>query len=107
MLKTWPLLRMCVCVRACVHPCVRAGVRTCVRACVRACVCVYGWGGQDVITIRTSIMIPLSATVSSLSTARGVGGAGRGGAVVTNAVYSHNACWYMRALYNNGNEHRR
>ena len=29
------------------------------------------------------------------------------GAVVTNAFYSHNACWYMRALNNNGNEHRR
>ena len=30
-----------------------------------------------------------------------------GGAEVTNAFYSHNACWYMRALNNNGNEHRR
>ena len=69
------------------------------------CVCVGG-GGQDVITIRTSIMTPLSATVSRVSTARGVGGGG-GGAVVTTAFYSHNACWYMRALYNNENEHRR
>ena len=32
---------------------------------------------------------------------------GGGGAVVTNAFYSHNTCWYMRGLYNNGNEHRR
>ena len=30
-----------------------------------------------------------------------------GAAVVTNAFHSHNACWYMRALNNNGNEHRR
>ena len=30
-----------------------------------------------------------------------------GGAVFTNAFNSHNACWYMRALNNNGNEHRR
>ena len=48
------------------------------------CVCVWG-GGQDVITIRTSIMTPPSATVSRVSTARGVdrvcvwGGGGGGG----------------------------
>ena len=72
--------------------------------CARARVCV-GDGGQDVITIRTSIMTPLSATVSRVSTARGVGG--WRGAMVTNAFYSHTACWYMCALYNNGNEHRR
>ena len=30
-----------------------------------------------------------------------------GAAVITNAFHSHNACWYMRALNNNGNEHRR
>ena len=44
--------------------------------CVRACVRVGGvWGrGQDVITIRTSLMTLLSATVSRVSTARGVGG---------------------------------
>ena len=41
------------------------------------CVCVGG--GQDVITIRTPIMTPLSATVSPVSTARGVGGGGGGG----------------------------
>ena len=29
-----------------------------------------------------------------------------GGAVVTKAFYTHNACWYMRALNNNGNEHK-
>ena len=91
MLKTWPLPRTrCVCVCVCVCVCGGGG----------------GGGGQDVITIRTSIMTPLSATVSRVSTARGVGWGG-GGAVVTNAFNSHNACWYMRALYNNGNEHRR
>ena len=60
----------------------------CVCVGVRARVCVLVAGDQDVITIRTSIMTPLSL-------------------VVTNAFYSHNACWYMRALYNNGNELRR
>ena len=73
---------------------------------MRACVRVGGGGGrgQDVITIRTSA----NAKVSRMSTARDVGGGGGGGgAVVTNAFYSYNACWYMRALYNNGNEHRR
>ena len=62
------------------------------------CVCVRvggegGGRGQDVITIRTSLMTPLSATVSRLSTARGVGWGGGGGlgAVVTNAFYSYNA----------------
>ena len=75
MLKTWPL-PVCVCV----------------------CVCVLV-GGQDVITIQTSTMTPPSATVSCVSTARGVGGWGSG--------YSHNACWYMRAHNNNGNAHRR
>ena len=49
------------------------------------CACVWWWwcvgggeGGQDVITIRTSIMTPLSATVSHVSTTRGVGGGGGG-----------------------------
>ena len=46
--------------------------------CVRACACVCGGGGQDVITIQTSTMTPLSATVSRVSTARGVGGWGSG-----------------------------
>ena len=56
MLNTWPLPRT-VCV----------------------CVCVGGGGGgQDVITIQTSTMTPLSATVSRVSTARGVGGWGSG-----------------------------
>ena len=83
---------MCVCVRACV------------RACVCVCVCFGGGvGDQDVITIQTSTMTPPSATVSRVSTASSVGG----GAVVTNAFYSHNACWCMRALNNNGNVHRR
>ena len=47
----------------------------CVCVCVW-CVCVCGGGGQDVITIQTSTMTPLSATVSRVST--GVGGWGRG-----------------------------
>ena len=46
------------------------------------CVCVWGGGGgkggQGVITIQTSTMTPLSATVSRMSTARGVGGWGSG-----------------------------
>ena len=70
------------------------------------CVCVCGGGGgggQDVITIQTSTMTPPSATVSRVPTARVVGGLG----MVTNAFYSHNACWCMRALNNNGNVHRR
>ena len=71
------------------------------------CVCVLVVGGQDVITIRTSIMTPLSATVSRVSSAHGVGRGGGGRAVVTDAFYSHNVCCYMRALYNNGNEDRR
>ena len=66
------------------------------------CVCVGGGGGgQDIITIQTSTMTPLSATVSRVSTVLA------GGAVATNAFHSHNACWYMRALNNNGNENRR
>ena len=32
---------------------------------------------------------------------------GWGWAVVANAFHSYNACWNMRALNNNGNEHRR
>ena len=59
MLKTWPLPRTVVCV----------------------CVVVGGGGGgggggQNVITIQTSTMTPLSATVSRVST--GVGGWGSG-----------------------------
>ena len=78
MLKTWPLPRT-------------------------LCVCVCVVGGQDVITIQTSTMSPPSATVSRVSTAAVLAG----GAVVTNAFYSGNACWCMRALNNNGNVHRR
>ena len=70
---------------------------------VLRCVCVVGGGlvvvvGQDVITIETSTMTPLSAAVSRVLL---------DGAVVTNAFHSHNACWYMHALNSNGNEHRR
>ena len=39
--------------------------------CVCVCVCVGGGGGPDVITIQTSTMTPLSATVSHVPT--GVG----------------------------------
>ena len=79
MLKTWPLPRT-------------------------VCVCVWGGGGggQDVITIQTSTMAPPSVTVSRVPTARVVGGWG----MVTNAFYSHSACWYMRVLNNDGNVHR-
>ena len=50
----------------------------CVCVCVRACVLVVEGGGgvQDVITIQTSTMTPLSATVSRVST--GAGGLGSG-----------------------------
>ena len=41
--------------------------------------CVCGGRGQDVITIRTSSMTPLSATVSRVSAAHGVGGSGGSG----------------------------
>ena len=46
-------------------------------------------GGQDVITIRTSIITRLFATVSRVSSAHGVGQGrgGGGGAVVTDAFY--------------------
>ena len=71
------------------------GPAVCVCVCVRVLVVLVG-GGQDVITIQTFIMTPLSATVSRVSTARGVGGGGGGGggggAVGTNAFYSLNAC---------------
>ena len=47
--------------------------------CVCVCVCLCWWGeGQDVITIQTSAMTPLSATVKRVSTDRGVGGWGSG-----------------------------
>ena len=71
------------------------------------CVCVLVGGGQDVITIRTSIMTPLFATVSRVSSAHGVGQGGGGQWLQMHFIYSHNAFWYMRALYNNGNEERR
>ena len=62
---------------------------------------VVGGGGGERF-IQTSTMTPLSATVSHKCV-----GVGRGGAVVTNPFHSYNMCWYMRALNNNGNEHRR
>ena len=81
MLKTWPLPRTAVCVLLVVTG--GGG---------------GGGGGQDVMTIKTSTMTPLSATVSLVLA---------DGGVVTNAFHSHNACWYMPALNSNGNEHRR
>ena len=90
MLKIWSLSRTVLCVRACMRAC--------------ACVCVCG-GGQDVITIQTSTMMtPQSATVSHVSTARGVGGWGNGYKCI---LLSQRACWYMRALNIDGNEQRR
>ena len=71
----------------------------CVCVCVCVCVLVVG-----VNHLKTSIMTPLSATVPRVSSAPSVG---QGGGSGFNAFYSHNECWYMRALYNNGNEHRR
>ena len=65
MLKTWPLPRTAVCVL----------------------LVVTGGGGggrgQDVLTIKTSTMTPLSATVSRVLA---------DGGVVTNAFHSHYAC---------------
>ena len=58
MLKTWPLPRTVVCV------CVGGGGGG------------WGGGGQDVITIKTSTMTPLSATLSRVST--GASGWGSG-----------------------------
>ena len=62
-----------------------------------------GGGGGEGEFIQTSTMTPLSATVSP----KCVGVGRKGEAVVTNAFHSYNVCWYMRALNNNGNEHRR
>ena len=62
------------------------------------CVC-GGGGGQDVITIQTSTMLQYHVCRPPAVLA--------GGAVVTNAFYSHNACWCIRALNNNGNVQRR
>ena len=63
-------------------------------------VVVVGWG-QDVITIQTSTMTRYRLQYHVCRPVLA------GGAVVTNAFHTHNACWYMRALNNNGNEHRR
>ena len=88
MLKTWPLPRtVCVCVRVCVCACV----------CVCVLVVVVGGGGSrryNHTNIYNDPAIGYSITCV-------------GGAVVTNAFHSHNACWYMRVLNNNGNERRR
>ena len=62
-------------------------------------VCVGGGGGcQAVITIQTSTMTRCRLQYHVCRPVLA------GGAVVTNAFHSHNACWYMRALNNNGNE---
>ena len=60
------------------------------------CVCVGGGGGGGGWVKST--MTPLSPTVSRVST--GVGGCGSG-------YKCTRVNWYMRALNNNGNEHRR
>ena len=77
---------------------------------VRVCVCWWWWGGgggggggQDNITIQTSTMTPLSATVSGVSTARGVGG---WGSVYKCILLSQRVLVYF-VLNNNENEHRR
>ena len=64
-------------------------------------VCVWGGGDQDVITIQTSTMTRyrLQHLVST-----GVCGWGSGCKCIS---LLQRACWYMRALPNNGNEHRR
>ena len=93
MLKIWPLPRTVVCVRACV----RAYV------CVCVCVCVCVVGGEDLITIQTSTMTPLSATVLRVSTACGVGEWGSGYKCI---LLSQRVLVYACAN-NSGNEHRR
>ena len=55
--------------------------------CVCVCVCVCGGGNQGFITIQTSTIFPLSATVSRKCVGVGVWG----GTVVTNAFHSYNA----------------
>ena len=63
------------------------------------CVCVGGGGGgQDVMTIRTSIKTPLSATVSRVSTARGVGGGGGGGSGYKCILLSQHVLVYASAI---------
>ena len=86
MLKIWSLSRTVVCVRGFMR------------------VCVWWGGGQDVITIQTSTMMTRNRLQYHVCRPPAVLA---DGAVVTNAFYSHNACWYMRALNIDGNEHRR
>ena len=75
MLKTWPLPRTaCVCARAC------------------ACVCVGGGGGGSRRYNHSNIYHDPTIGYSITCV---------GGAVITNAFHSYNACWYMRALNNN------
>ena len=57
-----------------------------------------GGGGREVITITTFTCYRLQYYVLPVLA---------GGAVFTHEFHSHNACWYMRALNINGNEHRR
>ena len=77
--------------------------------CVRACACVLvvrgcgGGGSKDVVPFKH---IPWPRYRLQYHVCRPPAVVA-GGAVVTNAFYSHNACWYMRALNNNGNERRR
>ena len=57
--------------------------------------------GHNFVTIRTSTMTPYRLQYHVCRPVLA------GGAVFTNAFHSYNACWYTRALNNNGNEHRR
>ena len=66
------------------------------------CVCVGGGGNQDVITIQTSTMTPLSATVSLVSVL-----AGGGGAVVTNSFHILQRMLVHACVSINENEHIR
>ena len=66
-------------------------------------VCVWGGGGEGVQDNNSNIYLDPRYQLQ-YHVCRPVLA---GGAVVTIAFHSHNACWYMRALNNNGNEHRR
>ena len=75
------------------------------------CVCVCGGGGGSRRYNHSNIYhIPTIGYSITCVTARGVGGGGGGGGGDCGyhcILLSQRACWYMRALYYNGNEHRR
>ena len=73
--------------------------------CVRAYVVVGGGGGSRRYNHSNIYHDPaIGYSITCVDRPRCWRG---GGAVVTNAFYSHNTCWYIRVLYNNGNEYRR